>query len=167
MYDNQILAEVSQLATGLRLTLDDEDPYALFMLAGASDVVRATARQPGWVFEDPEPGQTVAPEIARNVTLWAAMRAYTNPQNLQNRTSGPISHSFRDVGVVGLELRPSEIAFLDEFNPASDSGGLWILPLTRGKVEVPIYLADHTYGAGRSKPVAYLSPDEPIPALGE
>lgn len=148
------LTSVEELRTLLRLpSLEADDPYALMILAQASNRVREAAKQPGWVVWDgdglpptePGAGQTWAPETAKEITLWVAYRAFTNPKNLERRTSGPISETFRN-GVGGLELTADEEKRLNALT-GSSTNGLWSLPMTGGQQEermltVPVIMYD-------------------------
>lgn len=133
----RMLASVSDLATLLRITIPDGDLYSAMIVQQASNAVRDEARQPDWVRrEAPDDvlavGQVEAPEAARDITLWVASRAHADPRNRSRRTSGPISESFFENGVYGLELKPDEIARLDTLRPVQARNGLWTLPITHG-----------------------------------
>lgn len=136
------LNTIPNLALLLRTTIDPSDGYAELILEQASNSVRDYMRQPGWVTADPPgDGQTVAPQVARDVTLWVAARAYTNPKNLERRTAGPISETFRDVGVLGVELTESEKERLG--TPAGrSSNGLWVLQTSTPGGVSKVYLPD-------------------------
>lgn len=129
-----LLATVTQLRTLLRLTSMNEDTheYATMMLAQASTAVRDAARRPEWTIQDPPPsGQILAPQGARDITLWVAHRAYTNPKNLARRGVGPISEAFQDSGVYGVELTETERARLVELGGRARRG-LWVQPIATG-----------------------------------
>lgn len=130
------LTSVSDLATMLHLSIAEDDAYAALIIRGASNAVRDAARQPSWVRKEESgdtlaTGEVLAPDTAQDITLWVAVRAYTNPRNLSRRTSGPISETFRE-GVYGLELTDSEFARIEALRPAGNSG-LWIQPIAGGK----------------------------------
>jgi hypothetical protein len=156
MAANPLLAKVSDLATLLEITLDDEDPYALLIMRQASNAVRDAAKQPGWVrLDDPEndepgPGQAVAPPVAEDITLQVAARAYTDPRNLASKGSGPIRESYFENGFYGTDLRPQELARLRGVS-GNGNRGLWVQPISYGEPVTPIlapselgywYLAD-------------------------
>lgn len=129
------LITVHDLAVALQLpNLSDDDEYAQLIIDQASDSVRDYAKKPGWVKDvaiPPLPGTELAPQAARNVTLWVAVRAYTNPRNLSRRGSGPISESYEN-GLWALELTPAEKERIDGVTGGSSSGGLWIQPIDGG-----------------------------------
>ena len=129
------LAQVSQLEIMLRFEISQEhQPYARMILAQASERVRIAAKQPGWIAqgETPSLGQSVVPQVAEDIVLWVAKRAYTDPGNLQRRTSGPVSETFFENGVRGLELSESELAALGGMAPGGRSTGLWVQPVGGG-----------------------------------
>lgn len=176
MATTPLLAPIGDLATLLRLELDEEDAYATLILRGASNAVRTEARQPGWRAWDDEPALrptnpdpadlslTWAPEVAADVTLQVAARAYTNPENLQRRTSGPSSDSWFENGLYGLELSAADREKLRHLRPDGGGDGVWTLPIAYGDerygpIMVPssppnlgdVYLADEgqfPYGQG-------------------
>lgn len=143
------LATVSELAVLLKTNVDSGDPYAKMMLEQASTLVRDHALQPGWVLALSDPavlGEILAPGAAHDITLWAAQRAYTNPRNLSRRTAGPISESFFENGIYGLELTDGEKARIDALPGVNKptKSGVWVQPidagyrgLTHTKVTVP------------------------------
>lgn len=124
------LSSVKALATLLKVTIDDDDPYARLILEQASTSVRDAAGQPGWTLS-PDPlvlSESLPPQAAIDITLWVAQRAYTNPRNLSRRGSGPISEAFADIGVYGVELTDGELARIKGASGAK-KGGLWALPI--------------------------------------
>jgi hypothetical protein len=150
-----MLASTGQLGTLLKLTVPDDDPYALMMLAQASNAVRDEARQQSWV-RKVEPtdvlatGQVEAPETAQDITLWVAYRAYTNPGNLARRTTGPLSETWFENGVYGLELTDDEKRRLGKLT-GSTGGGIWAQPISvatpeNEKVYVPVGFQTATGG---------------------
>lgn len=132
------LTTVSQLRTLLKLpNLSLADPYAVLMVNQASTRVREAGLE-AWTIDNPLPeGGVAAPQGARDVALWVAYRAYTNPKNLSRRSVGPISDAFQDSGVFGVDLTPAELARLEKLANAGSgrSGGLWIQPLDTGEAE--------------------------------
>jgi hypothetical protein len=128
------LATVSQLRLLLKLpNLSLADPYATMMVNQASTAVREAGLST-WTIDDPVPtGMVIAPQGARDVALWVAYRAYTNPKNLSRRGVGPISEAFQDTGIFGVELTPTEQARIEKLAGAGRSGGLWIQPLDTGR----------------------------------
>ena len=119
-----------------RIPQDDE--YALMMIGLASNAVREAARQAGWVVETdegdlPGVGQALAPQTARDIALLVAGRAYTNPKNLERRTAGPISETFRDSGVFGVGLTEDERNRLNDVS--GRTGGIWVQPIEYGSGE--------------------------------
>lgn len=146
------LASIATLSL-LLYRVDDripaDDPYATMILSQASNTVRAAARRPGWVrLTDgtlPGPGQIEAPQDAQDITAHVAARAYSNPRNLERRTAGPVSETFRDNGVVGLGLTEDEKGRLALLGPTS--GGFWVQPLDYGDVDEPVVVPSVTsYG---------------------
>lgn len=144
------LATVAELATLLKVTIANNDPYALMMLGQASSAVRDAAGQAGWVrledieVDEPGVGQTVAPEAAHDVTLWVASRAYGDPRNRSRKTAGPISESFFENGVYGLDLTEGERARLGGYT-GKTSSGIWVLPMSYGEEVKPV-LVPHELG---------------------
>lgn len=148
------LATVSKLKVLLRKPdLPASDEYATMMLEQASRAVRFEAR-PGslaWVLENPDTdaGQILVPDEAQDITLWVAFRAFTNPRNLERRTAGPVSETFRDTGIYGLALTDDEKERLAELT-TGDSGHsrrLWTQPVGAGTLPKPVYLVDSWPGA--------------------
>jgi len=143
-----ILATVADLAVALRMTLEDDDAYATLMLAQASQAVRDEARQPLWVLpadSDTDPadeGYVLAPRTAQDITLWVAQRAYLDPRNRTRITSGPISDTFSESGVYGLDLTDGERARLSGYRTDGATGGLWSLQIGSGQKVAPITLND-------------------------
>lgn len=131
------LVPVAKLATMLHLTLAPDDDYANIIISAASNAVRDAARQAGWVRLDDGDvagtGQTEAPSSAQDITLWLALRAYSNPRNLARKTTGPISESYFENGVYGLELTPDERTRLEGMRTEGAGGGLWAQPIYGGK----------------------------------
>lgn len=144
------LISVEELARLLRITIPSQDSYARMIIEQASNRVREVASQPGWVRVDegstPGVGQTLAPATAHDVTLWISQRAYTNPKNLERRTSGPVSETFRDSGVYGIEPTDDERSRLVKLSPSGGSG-LWVQPLDYGEDDDPVIVPSVTsYG---------------------
>lgn len=142
--------------------LPDSDPYATLILEQASDAVRDAARQPLWTYTAPPAptpeGEIAVPRSAAHIAAWLAFRVYTNPQNLQRKTTGPISHTFFDTGLVGMELTDSERDTLEDLRPNSDeSSGLWIQPINAGDtVSTAIFLWDEAIPPGDA--ILYADP---------
>lgn len=141
------LTTVTRLAGGLRTGISAEDGYADMIINQASNAVRDYTGQQGWVLANPSTGETVAPQTAQDVTLWVAMRAYTNPLNMERRTAGPISHTFRDSGVYGVELTENEKERLKPLAATTRSNGLWVQPTGARSRPERVYLADPAPGA--------------------
>lgn len=125
------LVSVRDLGYALRLPLDSDDPYTLLMIGQASNAVRDFTGHQEWVGSEPGVNEEVAPATARDVALWVALRAHRNPLNLERRTAGPISETFRDSGVFGAELTAAEEARLRnaELVSRGSTGGLWVQPV--------------------------------------
>ncbi len=163
-----LLASVKSLRTLLRVDeedVPDTDPYALLILEQASDTVRHAARQPGWVRpqedgDTPGPDETLVPIIAAKIALWLAYRVYVNPSNLSRRTSGPVTDTFSDNGLVGMELTANELADLVDLRPDSATGGgLWVQPIDTGRdVPTPVYLYDNLAGPIDGSTILYADP---------
>jgi hypothetical protein len=154
-----LLGTVAQLGVALKVTLEEDDPYAVMMLAQASQAVRDFAKQPKWVRSTdnealPE-GYIEAPATAKDITLWVAQRAYTDPRNRSRRTSGPISESFFENGVYGLGLTDDEKARLGDLAPSEGWGGLYAVKLAGDPRTSPVILADSRAG---SDPLLYADP---------
>lgn len=132
-----LLATVAELSTFIEADppLEDDDSYYVMILTMASEAVRDAAERPDWVRENPSTGQTLAPVNAHHVTLWVAQRASEHPGNLSRRTSGPVSESFFENGVYGLDLTAGELARLRSA-AGSTKSGLWAQPITAGGAKV-------------------------------
>lgn len=103
------------------------DPYTKLMMEGATAVVRDTAGQPNWVLEVvSDPPDVLAPVRARFIALYLAKRAYQDEGNLVRRTSGPISSTFREDGVYGLDLSDADREWLQGHRPGG-GGGLYLM----------------------------------------
>jgi hypothetical protein len=143
------LTTVALLEQALRITIPAHDPYAILMIELASNAVRDAADQPGWVIGTPGQNQTEAPQAARDVALMVAVRIFTNPRNLERRTAGPLSETFRDIGVYGVDLTDGEKERLEPHISDSRRGsnGLWVQPTGAKLVPQRVYLADESPGA--------------------
>lgn len=156
-----LLATVAELGILVKqLSLAENDPYATMILSQASQAVRDKGSA-GWVrLEDPEvdepgPGQTEAPQTAHDITLQVARRAYLDRGNLARRTTGPMSETFFENGVYGLDLTEDEIDRLGKISGAS-TGGLWVQPTGDDSKHNPIILPDERAG---SDPILYAGPE--------
>lgn len=108
------------------------DEYTDLIMQAASAVVRDTAEQPNWVLEVvADPPDVLVPARGRFIALYLAKRAWLDQGNLARRTAGPISLSFREDGVYGLNLEPSELEWLQGHRPGG-GGGIFIMR-NRGK----------------------------------
>lgn len=107
-----------------------EDAFTQWIATAAENHVRAVAEQPGWVGEDPGPGQSLAPARARDIATLLAVRAWdpsAGNGTLQRRTSGPVSQTFDTSQVVrGLNLEISEDTYLRSQRGGSQTG-IWVL----------------------------------------
>lgn len=117
----QLTALVKQPAGSL-----DEDPYTAVIMMSAEAVVKDEAGHPEWVGGEPGEGEVIAPARAGIIALWLAKRAWEDPGNRQRRTAGPISTTWFEGGVKGLDLKPDEAGWLADQNPGGNSG-LWVL----------------------------------------
>lgn len=143
-----LLVAVTDVQALLRVTQNADDAYAKLIISQASNAVRhagvkaGIAEAAGWVTatepDEPGTGQVQRPDVARDVALWVASRAYVNPKNLERRTSGPISETFRDSGVYGVELTDDERDRIGTLAGTSSTGGLWVQPISYGTEVVPI-----------------------------
>lgn len=115
LVDIEELTALLRMPEGSLVDGSDIDPYTLLMMEGASEVVRDVAEQPDWTLE-------TIPARGRIIALWLARRAWEDEGNLARRTSGPISQSFREDGVYGLNLEPAELEWLQGHRPDGDSG---------------------------------------------
>lgn len=99
------------------------DEYTQLIMEAASAVVRDTAQQPNWELTvSSDPPDVLIPARGRFIALYLAKRAWLDQGNLSRRTSGPISQSFREDGVYGLNLEPAELEWLNGHRPDGDSG---------------------------------------------
>lgn len=133
------LVDMAALRTLLRLpSLSLDDEYARLIANQASNAVRDFAERQLWISADDGDditGLELAPHTARDIALQVAFRAWTNPKNLERRTSGPISETFGN-GAWGLELTEDEKGRLGKLR-AGGARGLWVQPITR--VSPPSY----------------------------
>lgn len=133
-----LLVVLSELEAVLKVPQGslEGDEYTRLMMEGATAVVRDTAQQPHWVLTVSGPGDIAAPARARFIALELAKRAWQDQGNLIRRTTGPISLSFRENGVYGLDLKPSEEEWL-EGHRGDGVGGMFIMRhygTTRGRL---------------------------------
>lgn len=103
------------------------DEYTELIMRRASNKVRSTAEQPDWVGSDPTGDQVLAPWRAREIALTVAVQAWQDRGNLQRRTAGPVSQTFFDSDVRGLELTRDDKEWLQAQRPGGGNNGLWIL----------------------------------------
>lgn len=103
------------------------DDYTELVMRRASNVVRSTAEQPAWVGSDPVAPQELAPWRAREIALTLAKQAWEDRGNLQRRTAGPVSHTFFEGGLRGLELSKDDKEWLLRQRPGGGNNGMWIL----------------------------------------
>lgn len=157
-----LLVTIPELATLLRTTIDEDNDYAKLIVAQASNAVRDEAGQPGWL-RTLNPSDTIpegygeAPFTARDIASWVAQRAFTDPRNRSRITSGPISDTFFENGVYGLDLTDGEKNRLAAYHPdAGQNTGLWVQPIGAGTRAEPVLLADVRPG---SDPLIYADPE--------
>jgi hypothetical protein len=103
-----------------------DDPYTDIITESASQIVRDTAGRPHWGVDPLEGEEVAAPPRARIIALWLAKRAWLDTGNLQRRTAGPISDTFFENGIRGLNLEAAELDWLESQRPGGNSG-LWML----------------------------------------
>jgi len=123
------------------------DAYTELIVTAAENKVRDEANQDGWVGANPGAGQTLAPPRARFIAMWLAARAWGNPLNqnsLQRETAGPISDTYFEPKVSGLDLTEDELAWLHR---QSGSDGLWVQPVSNPDADLGIYVPDGAVGA--------------------
>lgn len=124
-----LLVKLDELETLLKVPADtlEGDAYTELMMRAASDKVRSEANQPNWELEDyVGPPQVLAPTRAGMIALWVAKRAWEDKGNQVRRTAGPISQTFSENGVRGLQLEDDEREWLRGRRPGG-SGGLLIM----------------------------------------
>lgn len=150
------LAEVSDLAAWIGVTLDDADPRAGAVLSAASTLVRSYC---GQTFVD-ESGQLVlpVPDAVELVTVQVAARCFqgpTNGANYSQEQTGPFLHSQRFAGDGGgLYLTKADKLMLADHRAAGEVSGLAVLPTTRGEVR-----ADQFLPVEGSEPMPFLPAD--------
>jgi len=107
----------------------DGDEYTELIAESASEKVRSVAEQPTWIDPDliPAGEQIAAPARARLIALWLARQAWSDPGNLQRRTAGPISQTFFEGGVRGLNLEPEEKEWLLSQRTSGNNKGMWVM----------------------------------------
>jgi hypothetical protein len=128
----------------------DSDAYTTFWAEAADDLVKTTAEHPEWVGElsdPPEEGEVLAPLRARNIAAIVAKRAWMDADNLQRRTSGPISDTFFESDLHALELTDDERSYLQGQAPSGRSTGLWVQPVGNSQSSQAVYLPDSWPGA--------------------
>lgn len=121
-------AQLTELIKRERPDVGDltDDPYTDIITESASQIVRDTAGRSSWGVDPLGEGETAAPPRARITALWLAKRAWLDTGNLQRRTAGPISDTFFESGVRGLDLTDAEREWLEGQRPGGNSG-LWML----------------------------------------
>lgn len=122
------LVKLDELEVLLKLppnTLVD-DKYTDLMMRAASNLVRETANQPHWELVVAGPDDVLAPTRAGFIALYLAKRAWQDTGNLQRRTAGPISQTFSEDEVRGLELTDAEREELEGRRPGGSSGS-WVM----------------------------------------
>jgi hypothetical protein len=123
-----LLVKLDELETLLKVppgTLNG-DAYTELMMRAASDKVRSVANQPRWELEITSLDDVLAPTRAGFIALWLAKRAWEDKGNLIRRTAGPISSTFSEDGVRGLQLEDDEREWLEGHGPDGGSG-VWIM----------------------------------------
>jgi hypothetical protein len=142
------LVDVEALETLLRrddpeLELDEYADYTALIIEGASAIVRDEG-DPNWVLSNPGDGETVIPARGRFIALALAKRAWEDQGNLQRRTTGPLSETFFEDGVRGLELTEAELDWLEGHQPDGKSTGTWILRMRGTGSRRPFGRGDET-----------------------
>lgn len=123
-----LLVRLDELETLLKVPPNTllNDAYTEIMMRAASDKVRTEAKQPHWELEVVDSDDVLAPTRASMIALWVAKRAWEDKGNQIRRTAGPISQTFSENGVRGLQLEDDEREWLREQRPGG-SGGLLIM----------------------------------------
>lgn len=153
------LLSLAELGIIARQEIAPDDGFAGFIIAAASEAVRAAAQQPTWTAE-------TAPLRARQICGHLAARSYLNPDSVQYQGAiGPIGGDriVEDLARA-LHLTDVERAELAAMSPsAGQGGGLWIQPVgSTAQQRGDIYLPDDT---GSDWWIPYLADDD-FEALG-
>lgn len=138
------LVDIAELTTLLKKepnSLDDDD-YTDLMIDGASAIVRDEG-DPNWVLTGSGPDDVVIPARGRFIALYLAARAWNDPGNLSRRTAGPLSESFFEDGVRGLNLTEAEQAWLDGKKPGGGGDSTWVMRIGSGSRR-PFEIGDET-----------------------
>lgn len=139
------IVNIGDLSIVTRETIAPADPFALWVLDTASEIVRSAASQPTW-------DALTSPPRARQICVHLAARSYTNPDSVTRETVGPLGESRVEALATALHLTETERQELASLAPAAAkqraSGGLYVQPLggttqvTTLQVGDPIYLLD-------------------------
>ena len=124
--------------------------YGGWIVESVETIIRDEAAQEGWVGvlgDDPAPGLTLAPPRARVIGLWAAKRAFEDQGNIERRTSGPISTTYRE-GPAATELTAPELDWLHGRRPGGSRGLRVQRVESRRHVPPDIFLPDSIHPAG-------------------
>lgn len=103
-----------------------EHPFALAVIAQASDLVREAAKRPEWGVNEP------APVTAKNIVVQVSQRVFNNPRMIAQRGAGPITEKTAQELLTGMDLTPGERERLYGLRP-SPSTGLWVVPTETGR----------------------------------
>jgi len=145
------LLTVSEMSVWTRQEIDPADAWALTVVAAASDVVRAAARQPTWT-------RATAPVRARQIASHLAARTFTNPGSVSSEGLGPISERRVEELSRALHLTEAEQSELERLAPTGARGALWIQPVgSNALVSQPVFLAA---SAASDWLIEYAHPDD-------
>lgn len=109
-------------------------------LADASTLVRDEARRT-WVDTS---GVVTAPDVIIRVTLGAAQRNFSNPDDVVQEATGPFSRRYAE-GSTGVYLTKKEVDIVRRFRPTG--GGLWSLRTERDGCDANTIWYQDTFGS--------------------
>ena len=143
------LAEVIDLAGWVGRTISDDDPRARAVLSHASTKVRTYT---GLTWTDDAGDLTTVPDVARDVTVRVAARAWRNPEDLDSVTLDDGTKRWGSVR--GLVLTDEDRDDLAQFRTNVTPGGMSVLTTYRGDA----FADDTVYVPTAPEPAGYPFP---------
>lgn len=104
----------------------DDDPYALWVIEHASDLVLEVVDS---AEADTEWDHHSAPRAARRIALRMAVNAIKHPDSAVAEGVGPLSERFLEEAVTWFVLTDQDRIDLESLGEGSASGGLWVQPI--------------------------------------
>jgi hypothetical protein len=149
------VGELALWAEGSRTAISPADQLANWILEQASTLVADECGHPEWT-------EQTAPVRAKIVIANIAKRCWNNSDQVTREAiAGGPSQNLLDEAALGLRLSDAEIIecakITEALAPVSATGGLWVLPTTRGPVESNMIVPDSAWPA--SSPMVFMTPD--------